>query len=338
MRSRRVMVLAALVATLLGVAVAPGSQAAEPPGGEPPRVPHAEGTPRVAPARSPGCGSSTAASGQTDESLVSGGVDRSYIRYVPPAHDGKRPVPLVLAFHGLAEGAAIHVQHTEYLPLAEEEGFAVAFPQGLGAIPQWNTGLASADVVMVGDLLDQLEADLCIDTNRIYASGLSLGGFMTSTLACVYDDRIAAFAPVAGIRDPAGCSPSRPVPMLTFHGTADTFVPFGPIPGIVDAWAGRNGCGSPAEEFVAADDVADIFRITYACPTAPVVFYRIDEGGHSWPGSEFSRLIEAVVGYTTFEIEATDLIWEFFEQHPLPPARCRAPSAVPPGHTPARGC
>ena len=116
-------------------------------------------------------------------------------------------MPLVLAFHGLAEGSAIHVQHTEYIPLAEEGGFAVVFPQGLGAVPAWNTGLASADVAMVGDLLDQLEADLCIDTNRIYASGLSLGGFMTSSLACVYGDRIAAFAPVAGHPQPVRLQP-----------------------------------------------------------------------------------------------------------------------------------
>ena len=328
MNPRRFMVTAVLVAALLGVAAAPGSAGSKP---------RPEGTPRVPPARSAGCGTSTASPGRTDGSLLSGGVDRSYIRYVPPAHDGRKPVPLVLAFHGLAEGSAIHVQHTEYIPLAEEEGFAVVFPQGLGTVPAWNTGLASADVAMVGDLLDQLEAELCIDTNRIYASGLSLGGFMTSSLACVYGDRIAAFAPVAGIRNPTGCSPARPVPMLTFHGTADTWVPFGPIPGTVDAWASRNGCASPTEEFVAADEVVDIYRITYACRTAPVVFYRIVEGGHSWPGSEFSRLIEAAVGYTTFEIRATDLIWEFFEQHPLP-RRCRAKSAVPSGRPTAPGC
>ena len=89
---------------------------------------------------------------------------------------------------------------------------------------------------------------------------------------------------------------------------------------------------------MAADDVVDIFRVSYPCPTAPIELYRIEGGGHAWPGSAFSRQIEPAVGYTTFEIRATDLIWEFFEQHPLPPARCRNAAPTPSGHTPSRGC
>jgi polyhydroxybutyrate depolymerase len=169
---------------------------------------------------------------------------------------------------------------------------------------------------------------------------------MTSAVACAYADRVAAVAPVAGLRRPDGCEPSAPVPVVTFHGTEDPFVAFdgglgaaaarlpapdgsgrtlgdlgvGPggdepsIPALAAAWARGNGCeGSPAREQV-ADDVT---RIAFPCPAdGDVVLYRVDGGGHTWPGSEFSRGIEAVTGRTTFSIDADDLIWRFFEDHP----------------------
>jgi polyhydroxybutyrate depolymerase len=172
---------------------------------------------------------------------------------------------------------------------------------------------------------------------------------MTSAIACRYADRFAAAAPVAGIRNIKGCDPSRPVPVIAFHGTADGFVDYngglgakaaqlpagdgsgrtlaevgavdagakGPtIPEITADWAKRNGCATkPTETSVAAD----VTLIKFPCPkNDEVELYRVTGGGHTWPGSEFSKQIVSAVGPTTSSISANDLIFKFFEAHPLP--------------------
>lgn len=177
---------------------------------------------------------------------------------------------------------------------------------------------------------------------------MSNGAFMTSVVACQLSDRIAAAAPVAGIRDPNGCTFHRAVPVIVFHGTADTFVAYtgglgasvahlptdnggtlgtsavtssGPsIEDIAAAWAHRNGCAStpPVETAVAAD----VELLNYGCHAgADVQLYRVAGGGHAWPGSQFSRSIETIVGRTTMDIDANELIWAFFVAHPLSTTR-----------------
>ena len=160
--------------------------------------------------------------------------------------------------------------------------------------------------------------------------------------------RVAAVAPVAGIQDPAGCRPARPVPVVTFHGTADPFVAYtgglgpkaaslpapdgsnrslgqeagstlatsGPsIPEMTAAWARTQ----PLRRHSPSTRVAsDVTLIRYRCPDqADVELYRVTGGGHAWPGSVLSRTIAAAVGRTTFSISADQIIWRFFEAHPL---------------------
>src|SRR5690606_35123548 len=196
------------------------------------------------------------------------------------------------------------------------------------------------------------EETLCVDTNRVYVTGLSNGAFMTSAVACAYADRVAAVAPVAGIQDVDGCDPARPVPVVAFHGTDDQFVSFegglGPavadlpapdgsggtvgdapppttggsdepsVPEITAAWAERNGCDAEPEAEEVADDVT-VER--YPCPDgADVALYRVEGGGHTWPGSEFSASLEEIMGTTTMAISANEVMWEFFVDHPLTPA------------------
>jgi polyhydroxybutyrate depolymerase len=281
--------------------------------------------------------------------LTSGGVDWWYLRHVPPAHDGDTPLPLVVDFHGYSEGAEIHVQHSALDVFGDEHGFVSVFPQGQGEVAFWNSDLAAPDVEFFADMLDELEADLCLDLDRLHVTGLSNGAFMTSAVACAHADRIASVAPVAGIRDIDGCDPSRPVPVVAFHGTDDGFVSYdgglgadaanlpapdgsgqslgesglaessigeASIPEITQAWAERNGCEPEPDEEEVADDVT---LVSFDCPDgATTELYRVEEGGHSWPGSEFSAVIEDIVGPTTMSIWANEIMWEFFEDHPLP--------------------
>jgi polyhydroxybutyrate depolymerase len=293
---------------------------------------------------------------------TSGGSERWYLRHVPDAHDGTTPVPLVVDIHGYSEGAQVHVSMSGLSAFGDDHGFVTVTPQGRGQVPLWDSTLGGEDMAFVGDLLDEAEEKLCIDTNRIYVTGLSNGAFMTSAVACQYADRVAAVAPVAGIREIDGCDPARPVPVVAFHGTADRFLAFdggpGPavaelpapdgsdrsladlqaegevggegdrsvtgadpapgdpsVPEIVATWADRNGCDGEPESEGVADDV----RIDrYSCPpSANAELYRILEGGHTWPGSEFSASIESIVGKTTMSISANEVMWDFFEAHPL---------------------
>ena len=306
----------------------------------------------VAAAPSAGCGTAAVVpAGETDETVTSSGRDRAYHQHVPSAHDGETPVPVVVDYHGYSEGGPIHVLHTQLGAYGEQEGFVTISPDSGYEVPSWNVGLDSEDVAMFGDVVDQVEQDLCVDTNRIFVTGLSNGAFMTSALACAYSDRIAAAAPVAGIRDIDGCAFGRPVPVITFHGTEDTFIDFegglgssvadlpspdgegtlgempdaeeaeaeaerGPtIPEVTAAWAERNGCEAEAtEESVAAD----VTLQTFPCPAgAETELYVVEGGGHTWPGSEFDESIVNIVGPVTQNIDANQLMWEFFQDHPL---------------------
>lgn len=338
MRARLAVLL--LVPALLGACSGGGGSGA------------ARGTPkpaaavRVAP--SAGCHrGGPVAPGQEKVTLSSGASDRWYIRHVPPGYRGTKPAPVVFDFHGYAEGADVQARMSGLGPVGDDRGFVTITPQGRGPVAMWDTALGSADLAFFGDLLDQVESTLCLDTNRVFVTGLSNGAFMTSAIACAYADRVAAVAPVSGIRDIEGCTPARPVPVVTFHGTADPFVSFdgglGPAvaslpapdgshrtlgqlgatnvkrgPSIADitaAWARRNDCARKASEKRVADDVT---LVRYQCPNgATVELYRIVGGGHTWPGSEFSKAVASVVGRTTFSISADDIMWSFFESHPL---------------------
>jgi polyhydroxybutyrate depolymerase len=271
----------------------------------------------------------------------------------PSAAGAPIPRPLVVDFHGLSEGAIIHSTTTMFGSLGQKDGFVAVFPQGTGTPVQWDTSATSdpnPDLEFVTAMLTQLEAELCIDTSRVYASGLSDGSFMVSLLACTMSNRFAAVAAVSGLVLPKPCRPARRVPILAFNGTADPILFFnggvgtgtlnralgngGPtasststtapvhvnlngrgFPATVKAWALKDGCNPQATDTRTSSQV--ILR-TYRCPPGTdVTFYIIIGGGHAWPGSKFSQEISSITGYTTFQINATDLIWAFFQRFQL---------------------
>lgn len=298
-------------------------------------------------APSSGCqADATVEVGESTVNLESGGLDRWFVQYVPAAHDGVEPLPLVLDLHGYMEGASIHTVMSDMRALGEREGFVVVTPQGTGDIAYWNAARAEDlpdDVEFIDATLDDVGQRLCIDENRVYVTGLSNGAMMSSLLMCDLSDRIAAAAPVAGVVAIPECEPERPVPMVAFHGTEDEFVTFDgslgegamslpvnedterltalaeaikPIPESVATIAERNGCGTDFEETQVSEHVR--LRSYPGCPEGgEVLLYVVDGGGHSWPGSEVNGLIESITGPTTFEIDANEVMWEFFEAHPL---------------------
>jgi polyhydroxybutyrate depolymerase len=262
------------------------------------------------------------------------------------------PRPLVLDFHGLAEGAVLHSVTTQFGALGQQDGFVVAFPNGRGSPVQWDTAdhfPANPDLQFVGALLTQVEATHCIDLSRVYASGFSDGSFMVSMLACTMSTRFAAIAAVSGLQFDSRCPTSRRVPIIAFHGTADPILYFnggvgtatlnrilgsaGPTaptsstttlpvhlngkgyPATVRAWAAKDGCAAtPTTVHVAPT----ILLRTYHCPPGTAVeFYIVLGGGHAWPGSRFSQSISSITGTTTFAINATSLIWTFFQRFQL---------------------
>jgi polyhydroxybutyrate depolymerase len=162
---------------------------------------------------------------------------------------------------------------------------------------------------------------LSIDPGRIYVTGISNGAQMTNRLGCESSDLIAAIAPVSGGYSGAEeCRPGRPVPVVAFHGTADHLIPYEgkgqlllPAREWAAAWAARNGCNSkPTVTFQHGQVSGETWG---GCRQgAEVVFYTVEGGGHSWPGSDMVPQL----GITTKDINATDVIWEFFVAHPMP--------------------
>jgi polyhydroxybutyrate depolymerase len=302
---------------------------------------------------SAGCGQSVQQP-VTKEKQFLDDSDRWFLLTTPDDIDQDTPLPMVIDFHGLAEGADVHSMMTLLPEYGQEHGFLVVSPHGTGSPVRWAVDpdvAANPDLQYTQDLLDQVEAEQCVDLSRVYATGLSNGAFMSSVLACTMADRFAAVAPVAGLIRPEGCDPSRPVPVLAFHGTADPILLFnggvgarlnnvlpgkgdttkeeepplpeadlnGPgYPAAAQEWATANGCtGKPSDE-----DLSDtVIERTWDCPAdAPVEFLIVKGGGHTWPGSEFSNNLADIMGPTDMDTNADDLIWQFFQRFQLPPS------------------
>jgi polyhydroxybutyrate depolymerase len=306
----------------------------------------------VPPQPSFGCGSGASpVQGQQSFDFSAAGEVGSYIVEMQTDASAKVPLPLIIDLHGYSETAAIQASFSALGSYGSTHGFITVTPQVNKAVQYWNITPGSADQKFLGDLITHLTQTLCIDSHRVFVAGYSNGAFMASALACTYANKIAAVATVAGIQAPPGCHPTRPVPVVAFHGTADPFVPYQggigpaakslpspngvgtlgshpdakvdrgisastlPIPIEEARWAARNGCSkSPTTSDVATG----VTLIAYSCPGhATVELYRESGDGHIWAGSQAMVAIESVVGKTTFAISADQLMWTFFANHPL---------------------
>ncbi len=283
--------------------------------------------------------------GTTVRTLTSGGVDRTYVLHVPAGHP--EPKALVIELHG-GGGRGDEIDRlTGFNALADAQGFVVAAPSVLAG--NWNDGRPEVatggfaggggqigqqgvdDVRFISDVIDDVRSVASIDDLRIYAAGISNGAMMSTRLACELSDRIAAVGLVAGtgaVSLVRGCRPTRPVSVIAFNGTADPLVPYegGQVTAFgsdrgevvsVDALAARmaslGGCTDPPAASSAGPSVT---LRRWSCPNGVGVdFYRVEGGGHTWPGG-VQYLPVRLIGPTTADVDATHLIWQFFEDHP----------------------
>jgi polyhydroxybutyrate depolymerase len=271
--------------------------------------------------------------------LASGGLMRAYLLYLPPDYRSMARTPLVLNFHGHSGNPFTQQGTSGFTTLARTQGFIVVYPWGTSGSDGrmgWSTGLPghphTNDVLFVSDLLNHLQAMLCIDPQRIYATGFSNGGGMTNLLACQLSRRIAAFAPVSGSYPPlpGGCRPQRPVPILEFHGTADPTVRYTgnprlgepPIPLWLQQWSRRDGC-TQSTSFYRTRRIVGV-AWTHCQGNAIVIGYRILGEGHRWPHLLINLQPDSNVS------TASQVIWSFFQAHPLPALRERPRASVHP--------
>jgi polyhydroxybutyrate depolymerase len=226
------------------------------------------------------------------------------------------------------------VRGTDLAAKADEEGFIVVFPNGIGN--SWNAGSCCAssnldDVGFIRELVGHLRSGmgLCTDRRRTYATGFSNGAFMSYRLACEASDLFAAVAPVAGSltvdRDDCEAQRTRPVPLMEIHGDDDPIVGYDSLLGFsavraVEDWADMNGCSAFALPTDVPHAELDTSCVKYGgCDDgADVTFCTVEGGGHCWFGNETCGTGYAIgslfVGNNAEGIVATDAVWEFLSE------------------------
>jgi polyhydroxybutyrate depolymerase len=252
--------------------------------------------------------------GVATEQLMSGQRPRTYRLFVPPAYDGHQRLPLVLDLHGSGGSSGGQARNSGFEMVSVSEGFIVATLDAVDA--RWNVPVQNGrpdDVAYVSDVIDHVAKQVCTDPSRIYATGFSGGARMTSLLGCRLASRIAAIAPVSGLRIPGtGCG-SRAVPVLTFHGLADpqnTYNGHLPdrgeewlesVPDALAGWARHDSCKGDA---ILDDPPGPLSTMRYegCADGSEVRIIRIDGLGHAW---------------TRKEVDTTVLMWQFFKSHRL---------------------
>lgn len=245
---------------------------------------------------------------------------RSFLLHVPT--DFQNPSPVVFTFHGRGSNAQQQLLLSGFEQVSEEGRFLVVAPEAIGG--RWDfTGRDPEYLRAVAAAIP------CADPARVYASGMSMGSAMTFALACAPQRKFAAFGGVALTLFEPQCESTPPAPIIYFHGTDDEVVPFGggqptgepidlpAVPAAMRDWAEHNGCTADAVQKVGKD--VTLREWTGCDAGADVDYYRIRGGGHTWPGaSEFiADAIEPRLGRTTQSVDASRLMWEFFQRYTL---------------------
>ena len=266
-----------------------------------------------------------------NDTIVHGGLDRNFILYVPASYTPGTPAPLVFNFHGYTSNAEQQMIYGDFRTIADTAGFILVHPNGTidgTGSTHWNSGWGTGvdDVGFTSAMIDSIASEYSIDLGRVFSTGMSNGGFMSYHLACELSNRIAAIASVTGTMtfgSPSTCSASHPTPIMEIHGTADPTVPYDgnstmtPIPVVLMHWLGFNNC-SPDPVVTPVPDINQVDGCTADHLLYPggdngteIEHYRINDGGHTWPGAIFP------IGVTNYDFNASEKIWQFFAQYDI---------------------
>lgn len=267
-------------------------------------------------------------------SFVHDGNTRSYIVHVPPGYNASNTYPMVLNFHGYTSTGAQQQAYSLMDQVADTAQFIVVYPDGISNA--WNVGFGLGayftgvdDVGFVNALIDTMMAHYSIDANRVFATGMSNGGYLSHRLACELPHRIAAIATVTGpMTDSthAYCNPGRKVPVMHIHGTSDPIVNYNgmvqslSVAELIDFWAQQDGCPAtsvdiPYPNINVGDNCTAVRKNYQPCADgAELVFIEINGGGHTWPGGAIDIL---AYGNTNRDFFASGEIWNFFNKFTL---------------------
>lgn len=261
--------------------------------------------------------------GDATGELVYEGQQRTYHLYTPKSYRADRPMPLVLAFHGYGSQGKDLANGSGFNEIAEQKGFVVVYPDGIDR--RWNplnkflTGVD--DVGFVPALIDHIKRIRAVDSRRVYAAGVSNGGFLVQRLACEASSQIAAFASVVATLPSqlqGSCKPQAPTPILMINGTDDRKVPwqggdlsYGSIlsvPGTIAFWQRHNNCPASAQVKRSTSDRVEIARFANCEGGSEVELVTLKGIGHVWPrgGSGPTQLLNG-----------SEEIWSFFQRHRL---------------------
>ena len=270
------------------------------------------------------------------------GVARIFIVYLPSGYNNSGKMPLIFAIHGGSGTPEGMINIANFKTIADRDKVVLVYPEGVQK--NWNDGRPTApnqlginDVGFFNQMCDYMINNYSVDAKKIYATGISNGGFMSTRLGCELSNRIAAIAVNAATIEATtiapNCKPNRPVPALYIHGTTDPLVPFlggqitagGTAGGTIlshfqaiDKWVTINGC-NPTPTVTDLPDIANdgttIKQRVYSggANGSEVVSYVVLNGGHTWPQG-YQYLNEAIIGKTSQDMNACEVIWTFFKR------------------------
>jgi len=269
---------------------------------------------------------------QVKSDMIVDGNKRAFLTYIPTGSTNNNKLPLVISLHGAFASTKGMFHLADFRPLAEKEKFVVVCPASKHF---WHDGAnlhGIDDVKFIDHLIDYMVKTYNIDGARIYVTGISNGGFMTTRLACQLHKRIAAIAVVAATLDVGeGYDLEKPMPVIYMHGTKDPIVSIdgGKLFGcsifshqaIIDKWIALDNCSKNPHITNIADKAHDgtsILKEEYRNQKTgfKVISYTIKNGGHTWPGG-WQYFPKFIIGKTTHNLNACQEIWNFFKQYKL---------------------